>query len=203
MIKLSFCFQLIPFLESSLLSVRITNVTSTNFWKNDHACQSFAPTVPKVGSRYSKFGLEKNKKNKKKKQKKKQTNKKKNKKKKKTNKTTAFGFEKNNNNNNKTTAELGFLGSISQTRRNCIYERWTTGAGCGEALRLFYGKHVLAILKTCSTRFNWGIIHECSRTFRNNAILSFDFIICQSEQFTMAIRLIFTHLIQMITDIHI
>ena len=38
-------------------------------------------------------------------------------------KTTAFGFEK------KTTAEVGFLGSISQTRRKCIYERWTTGAG--------------------------------------------------------------------------
>ena len=31
----------------------------------------------------------------------------------------------------------------------------------------------------------------------------FDFIICQSEQFTMAIRLIFTNLIQIITDIHI
>ena len=25
------------------------------------------------------------------------------------------------------------------------------GAGWGEALRLFYGKHVLAVLKTCST----------------------------------------------------
>ena len=31
----------------------------------------------------------------------------------------------------------------------------------------------------------------------------FYFIICQFEQFTMAIHLIFTHLIQMITDIHI
>ena len=44
--------------------------------------------------------------------------------------------------------------------------------------------------------WNWGIIHKCSRTYRNNAILSFDFIICQSEQFTMAVHLIFTHLIQ-------
>ena len=75
------------------------------------------------------------------------------------------------------------------------------GAGCGEALRLFYGKHVLAILKTCSTRLE---LRNYSRMFnRNNAILSFDFITCQSEQFTMAIRLIFTHVIQMITDIHI
>ena len=59
----------------------------------------------------------------------------------------------------------------------------------GGALRLFYGKHVLAILKTSSTRLELGIILECSRTSRNNAILSFDFIISQSEQFTMAIRL--------------
>ena len=51
--------------------------------------------------------------------------------------------------------------------------------------------------------WNWAIIHKGSRTYRNNAILSFDFIICQSEQFTIAIRLIFTHLIQMIADIHI
>ena len=28
------------FLENSLFSVHITNMTSTNFWKNDHACQS-------------------------------------------------------------------------------------------------------------------------------------------------------------------
>ena len=27
--------------------------------KSDHASQSFAPTMPKVGSRYSKFGFEK------------------------------------------------------------------------------------------------------------------------------------------------
>ena len=39
-IKLSFCFQLIPFLDNSLFSVHIINVTSANFWKNNHACQS-------------------------------------------------------------------------------------------------------------------------------------------------------------------
>ena len=135
--------------------------------------------MPKVGSWYSKFCFEK---------KKKKQNKKKNK--------LHLILKKN-------PAELGFLGSISQTRRQCIYERWTTEAGWGEALRLFYGEHVLAILEPVRLDWNWGIIHECSRTYRNNAILSFDFIICQSEQFTVAIRLIFTHLIQMITDIHI
>ena len=36
MIKLSFCFQPIPFLENSLFSVHIINVNR----KNDHACQS-------------------------------------------------------------------------------------------------------------------------------------------------------------------
>ena len=54
----------------------------------------------------------------------------------------------------------------------------------------------LPLWKPVRLDWNWGIIHECSRTYRNNAILSFDFIICQSEQFTMSIRLIFTHLIQ-------
>ena len=44
----------------------------------------------------------------------------------------------------------------------------------------FYGKRVLAILKTCSTRLE---LRNYSRTYRNSAILSFDFIICQSEQF--------------------
>ena len=57
----------------------------------------------------------------------------------------------------------------------------------------------LPVWKPVRIDWNWGIILECSRTYRNNAILSFDFIICQFEQFTMAIRLIFTHLIQMIT----
>ena len=91
--------------------------------------------MPKVGSRYSKFGFEKH-----------------------THKKNAFGFEKN-------PAELGFLGSISQTRRKCIYERWTTGAGWGgEALRLFYDKHVLAILKTCSIRLE---LRNHSRMFTN------------------------------------
>ena len=151
------CFQLIPFLENSLFSVHITNITGKTTMR---VSLSFASTMPNVGSKYSKFGFEKKKK----------------------------------------LLTVGFLGSISQTRRKCIYERWTTGAGWWEALKLFYCKHVLAILKTCSTRLELG---NYSRTYRNNAILSFDFSICQSEQFTMAIRLIFTHLIQMITDIHI
>ena len=83
--------------------------------------------MPNVGSRYSKFVFEKKKKNNNNNNKKK---KKKQKKKKKTKKTTttAFGLEKIP----QKTAEVGFLGSISQTRRTCIYERWTTGAGwCG------------------------------------------------------------------------
>ena len=76
-------------------------------------------------------------------------------------KKTAFGFEK------KTTAEVGFLGSISRTRRMRIYEHWTTGAGWGgggEAPVLFYGKRVLAILKTCSTGLE---IRNCLRMFTN------------------------------------
>ena len=92
-----------------------------------------------VGSQYSKFGFEKNKKKKKKKKKLHLVLKKK-------------------------TAEVKLLGSISQTRRKCIYERWSTGAGWGEALRLFYGEHVLAILKTCSTRLE---LMNYSRMFTN------------------------------------
>ena len=138
----------------------------------------FAPTMPNVGSRYSKFGFGK-----------KQT------------KNCIWFWKKT------TTAEVGFLGSISQTRRKCIYENWTTGAGWGAGA----GRHsdfslvsmCLPFWKPIWLDWNWRIIHECSRTYRNNAILSFDFINCQSEQFTMAIRLIFTQLIQMITDIHI
>ena len=137
-INLSFCFQLIPFLENSLFSVHITNVTSTIFWKK-RSCVwvwvCFAPNVPNVGSRYSKFGFEKKQQH-------------------------AFGFEKKKK---KKTAEVGFLGSISQTRRKCICEHWTTGAGWGP-LRLFYGKRVLAILKTCSTRLE---LRNYSRMFTN------------------------------------
>ena len=36
--------------------------------KNDHACQSFAPAMPRVGSSYSKFCFEKTKKQKQKQQ---------------------------------------------------------------------------------------------------------------------------------------
>ena len=68
--------------------------------------------MPKVGSKYTKFCFEKKKKTKKKQKQKKNKN-----------KQTAFGFEKKN------PTELGFLGSISQTKRKCIYEHWTTGAG--------------------------------------------------------------------------
>ena len=62
-----------------------------------------------------------------------------------------FGFEKKKMHLvlKKKTAEVGFLGSISQDKKKCICERWTMGAELGEALRLSYGKHKLAILKTC------------------------------------------------------
>ena len=44
--------------------------------------------------------------------------------------------------------------------------------GAAGALKLFYGKHVIAILKTCSTRLE---LRNYSRTYRNNAILPFDY----------------------------
>ena len=47
--------------------------------------------------------------------------------------TTAFCLKKKK----KKTAEVGFLGSFSQTRRKCIYERWTTVAGVGEGTQTF------------------------------------------------------------------
>ena len=94
----------------------------------------------------------------------------------------------------KKNAEVGFLGSISQTRRKCIYDRWTTGARGGGGGRRHSDFSMVSMClpfwKPVRLDWNWGIIHECSRTYRNNAILSFDFIICQSEQFTIAIRLI-------------
>ena len=196
MIKLSFCFQLIHFLKSSLFSVHITNVTSTNFWKKKNKKKIKRSCVSKVGSRYSKYCFEKKKKKRKKKKtttKNRQTKKNNNNKQKKTKnnkrkKKNAFGFEKTNkqktkkknnkkkqqqqqnkkNQKNKTkqnkkkTAELGFLGSISQTRRmNALLRGQEGGRG---ALRLFYGKHVLAILKTRSTRLE---LRNYSRRFTN------------------------------------
>ena len=118
-----------------IFHLHFTSVTSTNFWENDHACQSFAPTMPKVAPDTVNLVL-----------------------KKKTEKKKRYLILKKN------LAELGFLGSISQTRRKCIYEHWTMGAGCGEALRLFYGKHVLAILKTYLTRLE---LRNYSRMFVN------------------------------------
>ena len=61
----------------------------------------FVPTMPNVGSRYSQFSFEKKKKQ------------------------LHLVLKKVK------TAEVGFLGSISQTGRivSMIYERWTTGAG--------------------------------------------------------------------------
>ena len=60
-IKLLFCFQLIPFLENRLFSIHITNVTRQTFEKR--SCMSvwvcFAPTMPNVGSRYTKLRFEK------------------------------------------------------------------------------------------------------------------------------------------------
>ena len=105
-------FQLIPFLENSLISVHITNETSTIFWKNDHACQSecFCTIHAKCKAlntvnlvlKKKKLHLVLNKK--------------------------------------KKTAEVGFLGSLSQTRRKCIYERWTMWVGLGGGSQTFlYG----------------------------------------------------------------
>ena len=135
----------------------------------------FVPTMPNVGSRYSQFSFEKKT-------------------------TTAFGFEKSKN------CWGRIFGFHLSDKKNCIYDLWTLDYGGG-----VWGRHsdfsmvsvCLPFWKPVRLDWNWGIILECSWTYRNNAILYFDFNICQSEQFTMAIRLIFTHLIQMITDIHI
>ena len=68
-IKLSFCFQLMPFLENSLFSVHITKKCNKYKLLEKQSCVSvwvsFAPSMPNVGSRYSKFGFEKKKKKKK------------------------------------------------------------------------------------------------------------------------------------------
>ena len=74
------------------------------------------------------------------------------------------------------------------------------GPGVGRHSHFSMVSMFLPFWKPIRLSWNCGIIHKCSRTYRNNAILSFGFIICQSEQFTMAICLIFSHLIQMITD---
>ena len=179
-IKLSFCFHLIPFPENSLFSVHITNVTSTNFWKKKkkkkkkkRSCVSiwvcFAPTMPNVGSRYSKFGFEKKK---------------------------CIWFWK------KTTTKncWGSIHGFHLSDKKNVY-LWTLDYGsgmAGEALRLFYGKRELAILKTCfdsiGTEELFTNVHEPTETM---PYFLFTLLYVSPSS------LIFTHLIQMITDIHV
>ena len=93
----------------------------------------FAPTMPNVSSRFSKFGL-----------------------------------KKQTNNNN-----------------NCIWfwkkkKKMLRCGGGGGGWR--WGPSDFSMVSMClpfwkpaRLDWNWGIIHECSRTCRNNAILSFDY----------------------------
>ena len=229
--KLSFCFQLIPFLENSLFSIHITNVTSTNFWKNDHVCQSecvlHQPWMDgrvrvlcpfnsiSVISRRWKGEHER------------------------------LCAMKRRLGSGRISlpawlepaspwSEVGSANcSATQTllhfwKKNCIWfwkkkNCWgrIPGFHLSDKKKVYLwmldysggtgGRHsdfsmvsmCLPFWKPVWLDWNWGIILECSQTYRNNAILSSDFIICQSEQFTMSIHLIFTHLIQMITDIRI
>ena len=64
-----------------------------------------------------------------------------------------------------------------------FFQAVTWGVG-GGAFRLFYGKRVL-FWNPVRLDWNWAIfvnVHQ-SPIYRNNAIFSFVFIICQSEQF--------------------
>ena len=138
MIKLSFCFQLIPFLESSLLSV---HNKYKPLKKNDHVCQSFAPTMQKVGSRYNEFGFEKK---------------------------NAFGFEKKKN------CWVRIPGFHLSDKKKMYLSTKDYGGGVVGGTMV---SMCLPFWKPVRLDWNWGTIHECSRTYRNNAILSFDFII--------------------------
>ena len=102
-----------------LFSVHITNVPSTNFWKTIMrvSLNVFAPTMPNVGSRYRKISFEIK---------------------------TAFGFEKK--------YCWGRIPGFHLSDKKKVY-LWTldygdvVSGGGGEALRLFFGKHVLAIFE--------------------------------------------------------
>ena len=110
----------------------------------------FAPTMPNVGPRYSKFGFEKKK--------------------------LHLVLKKNC---------WGRIPGFHLSDKKKVY-LWTLDYGGGVG-----GRHsdfsmvsvCLPFWKPVRLDWNWGIIHECSWTYRNNAIPSFDFIICQSEQF--------------------
>ena len=93
----------------------------------------FVPTMPDVGSRYSKFGFEKKKKK------------------------LHLVLKK------KCWGRIPGVPSLRQEESVSMNARlrWR---GWGEALRLFYGKHVLAILKTRSTRLE---LRNYSRIFTN------------------------------------
>ena len=110
----------------------------------------FAPTMPDVGSRYSKFGFEKKKRKEKK---------------------------------NCYSRIPGF--HLSDKKK--VYERWLRGRGGGGGGGVHSDFSMVSVClpfwKPVRLDWNWGIIHECWRTYRNNAILSFYFINCQSEQF--------------------
>ena len=168
MIKLSFCFQQIPFLESSLFSVLITNVTSTNFWK-ERSCVSVFCT------NHAKGRLQRPD-------------------------TVNLVLIKKKTKKNCWIRIPGF----HLSDKKCIYDRWTKGAGWGEACKTFLWQacacHFENLFDSIGTEELFTNVHEPIETM---PYFFFYFIICQSEQFTMAIHLIFTHLIQMITAIHI
>ena len=92
-------------------------------------------------------------------------------------KKTAFGFEKKPKN---CWGRIpGF--QLSDKKKMCL---WTLDyGGWGRHSDFSMVSVCLPFLKTVRLDWNWGIIHECSWTYRNNAILSFDFIICQSVWF--------------------
>ena len=58
---------------------------------------------------------------------------------------------------NKQTAEVGFLGSISQTIRKCTYERWTT---VGEALRHSCACHFESLFDSIGTEELFTNVHK-------------------------------------------
>ena len=146
-IKLSFCFQLIPFLENSLFQLNKYKLLEKRLCVSVWVC--FAPTMQNVAPDTINLVL---------------------KKKKKTHKKTAFGFEKKQTKKttkkNKTKKHCwGRIPGFHLSDKKKVY-LWTLdyGGGVGEALRLFFGKHVLAILKTYLTRLE---LKNYSRMFTN------------------------------------
>ena len=88
-------------------------------------------------------------------------------------------------------AEIGFL--VPSLRQEESGLRGRGGGGIQTC-------HFESLFDSIGTEELFTNVHEPIETM---LYFLFDFIIYQSEQFTMAIRLMFTNLIQMITDIHI